>query len=404
MKFLKLDHALKQSSTEKLNLIGQYDQPSLNFVSKSSSTGTSRMVGWSNNAQCIMPPTDRRSEATKICGRTVSRVGDSNTLGCRSVCLSLNKAVPHIKSNVIEIELENESSNVIDSNVGMSSGINEDVSNVVVDDDRSKVLLEKDLEIIQQRHLSMDNKKYDSVKTTTDKYPIDQTDKTCNYIEQICVSQSVQSVENWKQDCRSLSVPSFANQNHVVKVGVQLENEIENEVEGISNIEVDNGNEIDVENVKSKKVNMIKRKNVKLSPKSKSSLMVKLRKSKWNKGQLMTPLKKRFSEDTSKNETDDDEDRSKEIPDVTNRSKVSKIVENFENNVKVGKVDSKDDDAKNAMKSKAENAFSLLMSSGGIGSPTPRKKTTRKRLENQSKTPQGTKSLLSFWRKKEKEI
>ena len=134
--------------------------------------------------------------------------------------------------------------------------------------------------------------------------------------------------------------------------------------------------------------------------------LVKLRKSKWRKGQLITPLQMRLSEDTSKNddETDDDEDQFQEIPDVANKSKVSKIVENFEKNVKVGKVDSKDVDAKNAMKSKAENAFSLLMSSGGIGSPTPRKKTTRKRLENQSKTPQGTKSLLSFWRKKEKEI
>ena len=84
---IKLDHALKQSSMVKLNLIGHYDHPSIKFGGRSSSTGTCRMVGWTNNAQHFMPPPDRRLEATKICGRTVSQVCDNNTLGCRSFAL-----------------------------------------------------------------------------------------------------------------------------------------------------------------------------------------------------------------------------------------------------------------------------------------------------------------------------
>ena len=118
------------------------------------------------------------------------------------------------------------------------------------------------------------------------------------------------------------------------------------------NIEVAKKNEVDDEIdksiVKSTKVKMIKRKNVKLSPKSKSSLMVKLRKSKWRKDQHLTQLKRRLSEDTSKDddETDDDDAHIQEMPDVSTKSKVSQIIDNFERNVKFGKDDSKDNDAK----------------------------------------------------------
>ena len=53
------------------------------------------------------------------------------------------------------------------------------------------------------------------------------------------------------------------------------------------------------------------------------------------------------------------------------------------------------------MKTKVENAFTRMMSKGGGGSPTPKKRTSRKRIDH-PKTPQGMKSLMDFWIKKEK--
>ena len=85
---------------------------------------------------------------------------DNNTLGCRSVCPGLDQAMSHIKLNANEFETDIKSNDVVGPDVRMSYMINEDVSNVVVDDDESKVSVEKEFEIIQQRHLSMDNQKY----------------------------------------------------------------------------------------------------------------------------------------------------------------------------------------------------------------------------------------------------
>ena len=82
------------------------------------------------------------------------------------------------------------------------------------------------------------------------------------------------------------------------------------------------------------------------------------------------------------------------------KSRISNLIANFENNVKVDATDSKDGDTRK-MKSKVENAFTLLMSNDRGGSPTPKKRTSKKRLNHP--TPHGTKSLMDFWKRKEKE-
>ena len=125
-----------------------------------------------------------------------------------------------------------------------------------------------------------------------------------------------------------------------------------------------------------------------------------MRKSRWNKGKTITPKKVKVSVD-AKDEDDIDIAEVDETVLAKVESKVSNIIANFENNIKVDVKDSRDS-KKDLMKSKVENALTLLMSNGGGGSPTPKKRTSKKRL-NHPRTPQGTKSLMDFWKRKEKE-
>ena len=84
----------------------------------------SRMVGWTNSAQQIMPPIDSELEATKISGRTVPRVGDSESLVCRSVYTSQSKCKPSTNIVMNSIDDKVETKNIDVSMVG-----NDNVSN-----------------------------------------------------------------------------------------------------------------------------------------------------------------------------------------------------------------------------------------------------------------------------------
>ena len=110
-------------------------------------------------------------------------------------------------------------------------------------------------------------------------------------------------------------------------------------------------------------------------------------------------MKKDKNDDKNDDEEVDRDDKIDKSEIKVNKLKVSRIIEAFEDNIKMNKDEVINTDDK-VNKRKVENAFSKLMLSGGKGSPSPGKKKRKKRLvSNQS---QGKSSLIENWMKKEK--
>ena len=104
--------------------------------------------------------------------------------------------------------------------------------------------------------------------------------------------------------------------------------------------------------------------------------------------------------------TDDDKDEmvdEVECQKLKLKTKVTKMIEAYEMNLKLKESLIVDDSAHKGdayEKAKVENAFERLMASGRRSTPSPGKRKLKKRLDH--KQPREQNSLLRFWLGKEK--
>ena len=257
----------------------------------------------------------------------------------RTVGTKQSQCKPSTKLITNSIDNKDERKDIVDSDVGMDNMIDDDVVNV----DESKIdataIVVDRFEKTNQRHLSMDNKIFNRWSQNSDK-------STGEHLR----SNLERNPDNWSQN----------------RIDVRKQNTgdiVTNKVE----VNESKKAKIDLDTSK-----IIKRNKVKLSPKSKSDLMVKLRKTRWSRGKSITPSKRIASKANSDNDEDEGESEDNDLVNVTQnklKSKVSQLIANFEENIRVEATDSNiNNDAKpENMKLKVENAFTRMMSKGGGG-------------------------------------